>query len=129
LNIKFEIKKISDSKYELSFHSVNKKFIEKLKIKEIICVSFKDKRIFSTNSWEYCKISDECFSFYLYDLQQSLFYLRNTKIESSLIPGENFLVLNLNIGNKQIIDTNIEDFDKIFIKAIKVLSDTYNNYI
>jgi hypothetical protein len=33
------------------------------------------------------------------------------------------------IGRSQVIKSDIEDFDKIFIKAMKVLSETYNSYI
>lgn len=124
MNIKFVISKnpnefVKYSTYNFKILHINNDFLKKLKSTSIVCVSFKDKKIFKTENWDTCRISNETFSFHITN--------NNTQIEARN-NTEKFLMLHLNVGSNQIIKTDIKDFDKIFIKAFKVLSDTYNNY-
>ncbi len=76
--------------------------------------------------WLDCNISNDKFSYYVSTIpnnEHSCICSEDSRDERN---SNKYIVLSFN-KNEQIIKTNIEDFDKIFIKAIKVLSDTYNN--
>ncbi len=132
MNISFQISKV-DTKYLLKFLLFDRKFIEFLERKNIIQILFNDKKIKKPDytSWFDCSISNDKFSFYVSDTWRTNIKGHNTHIikEDDLSQTSNkYILIHFNTGYDQTIESDIEDFDKIFIKAMKVLSDTYNKY-
>lgn len=130
MNVKFELNKIDNSNYRLKFLDYDEKFINFISKKKIVHISFDKKliNIIDCCQWLDCNISNDKFSYYVShrdynNNDYSCICYEDSRDEKN---SNKYIVLSFN-KNEQIIKTNIEDFDKIFIKAIKVLSDTYNN--
>jgi hypothetical protein len=135
MNIKFEINKLETNKYRLKVLDYDEKFITFISKKSIVHISFDKKLINIVKSceWKDCDVSNDRFSYYV-----STSWINNLHDNTSICSEEfsrssyhhrnskRYIVMCFN-KHEQIINTDIEDFDKIFIKAIKVLSDTYNN--
>lgn len=136
MNISFEIKKIDDNgRYRIKFLMFNHKFIEFIKSNgKILHILFNEKKIIKPNytSWEECNISNDKFSFYISDNWRSSYNRPLTNIikEYDYMVTEythKYIQIYFNVGYDQIVNADIKDFDKIFIKAMKVLSDSYKN--
>jgi hypothetical protein len=134
MNISFNINKIDNNKYNFKILKFNDKFIEFIEKKKIIHILFNDKKIKipSYTGWEDCVISNDKFSFYVSDSWRRGNHINNTNIIKEYDDkkeSKQYAMIHFIIGRSQVIKSDIEDFDKIFIKAMKVLSETYNSYI
>lgn len=116
INIKFEIHKVSNNKYNYKLHYISSKFKEKL-FDKVIHIDFKSKKIFRNSSWRMAYINSDRLSIHFSD----------NSIISVNKWGENaYLDYNLFLNENSTIETDIKDFDKILIKGLKILSDTFN---
>lgn len=117
INIKFEIHKVSNNTYNYKLHYISSKFKEKL-FNKVIHIDFKSKKIFRNSSWGMAYINNDRLTIYFSD----------NSIISVNKWGENaYLDYNFFLNeSSSTIETDIKDFDKILIKGLKILSDTFN---
>lgn len=117
INIKFEIHKVSNNKYNYKLHYISSKFKEKL-FDKVIHIDFKSKKIFRNSSWRMAYINNDRLTIYFSD---------NDVIEVKTWGENAYLDYNFFLNeSSSTIETDIKDFDKILIKGLKILSDTFN---